>query len=120
MACRPGCRASQVATACARPSASAAAMTRFQLVDVTERGERAVQQVVDRPVKRAAERAGRSRPARRPPRGPTDSRSQVPAGMLRSASPYRPHAAAMAPTMIAIGVLTMAQPAGSHGVPRLR
>ena len=40
--------------------------------------------------------------------------------MLRSASPYRPHAAAMAPTMIAIGVLTMAQPAGSHGVPRLR
>ena len=40
--------------------------------------------------------------------------------MVRVASPYRPHAAAIAPTMIAIGVLTMAQPAGSHGVPRLR
>ena len=50
----------------------------------------------------------------------TDSRSQVEAGMLRMASPYRPAAAAMAPAMIAIGVLTMTQPAGSHGVPRLK
>ena len=51
---------------------------------------------------------------------PTDSRSQAAAGMLRIASPDRPHAAATAPAMIAMGVLTMAQPAGSHGVPRLR
>ncbi len=40
--------------------------------------------------------------------------------MLRIASPYRPHAAATAPAMIAIGALTMAQPAASHGVPRLK
>ena len=55
----------------------------------------------------------------------TDSRSQATAGMLRPdrvgrASPYRPAAAAQAPAMIAIGVLTMTQPAGSHGVPRLK
>ena len=51
---------------------------------------------------------------------PADSRSQAAYGMLRRASPYRPLAAAMAPAMIAIGVLTRAQPAGSHGVPRFR
>ncbi len=40
--------------------------------------------------------------------------------MVGRASPYRPAAAATALAMIAIGVLTMTQPAGSHGVPRLK